>query len=109
VEQPAIAEPVTPVMEEPPVTRPTSPSGGAHDEGDPGDEGLWSAMVTSADPIELGAGAAWDALSSAVRDPPTVAEQAIVLVVSTAEVRLGSCLSTAAAEEGTFAGGCCGS
>jgi hypothetical protein len=109
VEQPAIAEPVTPVMEEPPVTRLTSPSGGAHDEGDLGDEGLWSAMVTSADPIEVGARAVWGALSRAVRDPPTVVEQAIVPVVSTAEVRLGRCLSTAAAEEGAFAGGCCGS
>ena len=58
-------EPVTPVMEEPAVTGPTSPGGGAHDEGDLGDEGLWSATAMSADPIRAGVGTVGDALSSA--------------------------------------------
>ena len=50
------------------------PGGGAHDEGDPGDEGLWSAAATSADSAGAGAGAAGDAPRSAAQDPPTTAE-----------------------------------
>ena len=41
-----VTEPVAPVIEELPATRPTSPGGGAHDEGDPtdmlGGEEMWT-------------------------------------------------------------------
>jgi hypothetical protein len=66
VEQLAVVKLAAPAMEEPLVTRPTSPDGGVHDEGDLGDEGLWSATVTLADPAGAGAGAVGDASSSAV-------------------------------------------
>jgi len=64
------------------------PGGGAHDEGDLDDEGLWSVVATSADPAGAGAGAAGDAPRSATQDPPTIAEQATAPAASTAEIRL---------------------
>ena len=89
MEQPAAVEPAALAMEEPLVTEPTLPRGGAHDEGDPGDEELWSAAVTLADPVGAEAGATGDAPSNAAWDPTTVAKQATTLVASTVEVRLG--------------------
>jgi len=60
-------------MEELPITGPISPGGGAHDEGDPGDEGFWSAAAMLADPTKAKAGAAGDAPSNVAWDPPMVA------------------------------------
>jgi hypothetical protein len=88
VEQPATTELAAPVMEESPATGPTSPGGGAHDEGDSGNEGLWSVAATSTDPDGVGAGATGDAPSSVAQDPPTAVEQATTPAASTAEVRL---------------------
>ena len=61
-------------MEEPPVTGPTSPSGGAHDEGDPGDEGLWAAVE-----------AIGDASSTMAWEPPMVTEKTMTPAASTTE------------------------
>ena len=82
-------EPATPAMEEPPVTELTSPRGGAHDDGDSGDEGLWCAAVMSADPAGAGAGATGDALSNTAWDPRTVAEEVTAPATLIAEARLG--------------------
>ena len=53
-----VAEPVAPTTEEPPSTRQTSLSGGAHDEGDPtnvsGGEESWTAMGSLGGPIRIG-------------------------------------------------------
>ena len=89
VEQLVVAELATPAMEEPLVTGPTLPRGGTHDDGDSGDEGLWGAMATLADPAGVGAEAVGDAPSNTAWDPPMVAEQMMTLVASTAEARLG--------------------
>jgi len=43
-------------MEEPLVTGPTSPGGGAHNEGDPDNKVFWSAAATSTDPTRAGVG-----------------------------------------------------
>ena len=74
MEQPAVVEPAAPTMEEPLVTGLTSSGSGAHDKGDPGDEGLWSTVAMSTDPAEAEVGATGDASSSVAQDPPTVAE-----------------------------------
>jgi hypothetical protein len=63
-----------PIMVESPATGPTSPVGGAHDEGDPGDEGMWSIAVTSTDPNGVGVGATGDAPSSVAWDLPMAVE-----------------------------------
>jgi hypothetical protein len=89
MEQPTATESVAPTVQEPPVTGPTSPGGGAHNEGDLSDEGLWSAAVTSSDPARAGAGAMRDAPGNAAWDPPMVAEKATAPAASTAGVRLG--------------------
>jgi len=71
MEQLAAMEPTTPAMEEPPITGLTSLGGGAHDEGDLGDEGFWSTVVTLANPPGVGVGTVGDAPGSAAPDPPT--------------------------------------
>ena len=73
-----------PTMEEPPVTGPTSPGGGAHDKGDPGNKVFWSAVATSTDPARARVGTIGDASGNTAQDPPTVAPTS-----SIAEVRLG--------------------
>ena len=89
MEQPRAAKPAVPAIEEPPATRPTSPGGGAHDEGDPGDEGLWSATVASADPTGAEVGTAGDAPNSAAWDLPTVAEQVVASMLLSVGTELG--------------------
>ena len=37
--------PTAPIIEEPPTTRPTSPGGGAHDEGGLGAKEAWTTMT----------------------------------------------------------------
>jgi hypothetical protein len=63
--KPEVAEPAAPAVEEPPATGLTLPGGGAHDEGDPGDDEVLGATTTSADPTGAGVGVAGGALSSA--------------------------------------------
>ena len=87
VEQLAVAEPGAPAIEEPPVTGPASPRGGAHDEGDPGDEGFWAIGAMPADPTGAGAEATRDASSTAAWEPPMVAKQTMTWASSTAEAR----------------------
>ena len=89
MEQPVATEPTTPAIEEPLVTGLTLPRGGAHDEGDLSDEGLWSVAAMSANPARARAEAAGDAPSNVTRDPPTVAEQAMAPTMSIVEARLG--------------------
>jgi len=43
--------PTAPIVEEPPTAGSTSPSGGAHDEGDPGAEEAWTMMIVSGDAV----------------------------------------------------------
>jgi hypothetical protein len=88
MEQPGAVKLGIPAMEEPPATGPTSPGSGAHDEGDPSDEGLWSAMATSANPAKARAGATGDAPSNTTRDTPLVPEQTMAPTTSIVEVRL---------------------
>ena len=54
MEQPIVAKPTAPTMEEPSTTGPTSPSGGLHDEGDPSVEEAWDAMETWSGPTKVG-------------------------------------------------------
>lgn len=74
------ADPITPTMEEPLAATPTSPRGGAHDEGDPmnmlGYEEAWNMAGTSTDPTGAGTETARNAPNSTVQDPPMVTEQA---------------------------------
>ena len=46
--------PTAPVIEEPPIAGPTSPGGGAHDEGDPSVEEEWTMMTASRDVAHAG-------------------------------------------------------
>lgn len=85
---PVAVEPAVPTVEEALAVGPTSSSGGAHDEGDPGDEGFWGATGTSADVAKVGAGTAGDALSITGPGPPAVAEQGTLTAASTAEMGL---------------------
>ena len=60
-----VAEPTTPTMEVPSITRPTSPGGGLHDEGDPSVEEAWDAMVMSSGLAGAGTEPTGDTPSSA--------------------------------------------
>lgn len=94
MEEPTVVEPTTPIMEEPPVTGLTSPSGGLHDEGDSGGKDLWSAVATSVDPARVGARVIRNALSSPTQEPSTVAKQAMASTMSTVMVGLGQPVQT---------------
>ena len=65
-----VVESTTPAIEEPPMTGPTSPGGGLHDEGDS------SVEEPSSDLGGAGTETAGDAPSSTTQGSPTVAEQA---------------------------------
>ena len=81
MEQPAAAEPTAPAIEEPPVTGPTSPSGGAHDEGDPtdalGDEGVWAMAGVPMESSRVGAETTRPMVGSSTQDPPVAMEHAV--------------------------------
>ena len=68
------------------ATGPTSPDGGAHDEGDPtnmwGGEKMWIMVRSLGGPIRAGSEATGDAPSSVVEGPPVATEKTTPIVAS---------------------------
>jgi len=81
VEQSPVTNPIGPTMEEPLAARPTSPRGGVHDEGVSADmlgyEEAWTAVEMLADPAGVGTETEGNSPSSTAHDLPVVAEQAM--------------------------------
>lgn len=94
MEEPATAEPTPPIVEEPPTAWPTSPSSGAHDKGDPGDEEVWIAMIVSADAARVGVETVGGVPSGTMQSPPTVVKTMTSTVASTVEVGLERLIRT---------------
>jgi len=69
-----------PTMGEPSTAGPASPSGGLHDEGDPGAEEMWSAAATSSGLDGASTEPTGDALSRVACGPPMVAEQVAAMM-----------------------------
>ena len=67
--------PTAPIIEEPPIAGPTSPGGGALDEGDLGAEEAWTVMTTSGDVTRAGAETVEGALSGTTQNPPVLLSQ----------------------------------
>ena len=83
-------EQVSPTMEEPTATRPTSLGGGAHDEGDPtnasGGEETWTVVGSLGGPIGARLEAIGDAPSSSAEGLSMATEQATPTAASVAQM-----------------------
>lgn len=87
------ADPVVPGVEEPPAIRPTSPGGGADDEGDPtdalGDEEAWAMTGMPVGSTRAGAETAGHAPNSTAQDRPVAVEHATPAASQAMEVGPG--------------------
>jgi hypothetical protein len=82
-----------PGVEEPTAAGPTSPGGGAHDEGDPadalGDEEVWATASVPVGSAGSGAGTVGPTSGSAAQEPPADVEHAAPEASPTMEIGPG--------------------